>query len=192
MAPHAQWNEITDQVIEVIQALSWRDRSLSDVAIYGDSAGASLAAGAVLKMRDNRLGMPAAIVLRSPWSDITNTGDTYSTLQQADPLLYYPRNLAHSAEAYAKPQDQKSPYVSPVYGNFTKGFPPTLIQVGTKEIFLSNAVRQYQALDNAKIDVKLDVYEGMWHLFAAFNWNLSESQLARKKMAAFLKAYLEI
>ena len=191
LAPQSQWNEITDQVIEVIQALSWKDRSLSNIAIYGDSAGGSLAAGAVLKMRDNRLGMPAAVVLRSPWSDIADKGDTYSTLQQADPLLYYPLNLARSADAYAAKPDQKNPYVSPVYGNYTKGFPPTLIQVGTKEIFLSNAVRHYQALDNARIDVKLDPYEGMWHLFAAFNWNLPESKLARSKMAAFLKVHLE-
>ena len=191
LAPQSQWNEISDQVLDVIQALTCKDYSLSDIAIYGDSAGGSLAAGSVLKMRDQRLGMPAAVVLRSPWSDITNKGDTYSTLQHADPLLYYPLNLAHCADAYASRDDHRNPYVSPVYGNYTKGFPPTLIQVGTKEIFLSNAVRHYQALDDARIDVKFDPYEGMWHLFATFNWNLPESKLARKKMADFLKVHLK-
>jgi monoterpene epsilon-lactone hydrolase len=104
--------------------------------------------------------------------------------------LYYPGNLKHCAEAYATPADQQHPYVSPVYGDYTKGFPPTLIQAGTKEIFLSNAVRQYQALDNAGIPVKLDLYEGMWHIFQVFNHDLPESTLARKKVRAFLEQQL--
>jgi acetyl esterase/lipase len=141
-------------------------------------------------MRDRGMGMPAAVVLWSPWSDITNTGDTYATLADADPVLRYPGNLKNCADAYAEPKDQKNPYVSPVYGDYSKGFPPTLIQVGTKEIFLSNAVRLYQALDNADVSVKLDPYEGMYHVFQAFNWNLPESQLARKKVSAFLDQHL--
>jgi acetyl esterase/lipase len=76
--------------------------------------------------------------------------------------------------------------VSPVYGDYTQGFPPTLIQAGTKEIFLSNAVRQYQALDTAGIPVKLDLYEGMWHIFQVFTYDIPEARLARKKAAAFL------
>ena len=156
------------------------------MAVYGESAGGGLAAGAVLKMRDQGLGMPAAVVLWSPWSDITETGDSYATLKEADPLLYYPGNLKHCADAYAAPADQKHPYVSPVYGDYSRGFPPTLIQAGTKEIFLSNAVRHYQALDIAGIPVKLDLYEGMWHIFQVFNHDLPESKMARKKVKAFL------
>ncbi|MDA0833367.1 MAG: alpha/beta hydrolase fold domain-containing protein [Planctomycetota bacterium] len=186
LAPHAKWEEVTDQVLAVIQALRDEGRELNEIAIYGESAGGGLAAGAVLKMRDQGLGMPAAVVLWSPWSDITETGDTYATLQGADPLLYYPENLKHCADAYADPQDQKHPYVSPVYGDYSKGFPPTLIQAGTKEIFLSNAVRHYQALDTAGIEVKLDLYEGMWHIFQVFHYDIPESKLARKKVRLFL------
>ena len=186
VAPHAKWNEITDQVIEVIKALILEGHSLDKIAIYGDSAGGGLASGVVLKMRNQGLGMPGAVVLWSPWSDITDKGDSYKTLAEADPVLYYPDNLKNCADAYAAPKDQKNPYVSPVYGDYSKGYPPTLIQVGTKEIFLSNAVRQYQALDTAGIPVKLDPYEGMYHVFQAFNWNLPESILARKKMKTFI------
>ena len=102
----------------------------------------------------------------------------------------FPGNLKNCADAYAVRKDQKNSYVSPVYGDYSKGYPPTLIQCGTKEIFLSNAVRHYQALDNAGISVKLDPYEGMYHVFQAFNWNLPESKLARKKVAAFLDQHL--
>jgi acetyl esterase/lipase len=190
LAPHAKWQEVTSQVVTVVQALVKEGHSLKQIAIYGESAGGGLAAAAVLKMRDQGLGMPAAVVLWSPWSDITDSGDTYATLQDADPLLYYPGNLKNCAAAYAAPADQRNPYVSPVYGNFTKGFPPTLIQAGTKEIFLSNAVRHYQALDQAGIPVKLDLYEGMWHIFQVFNYDLPESKLARKKVRGFLEERL--
>jgi monoterpene epsilon-lactone hydrolase len=191
LAPHAKWDEITDQVISVIQALVKDGHPLANIAIYGDSAGGGLAAGAVLKMRDKGLGLPAAVVLWSPWSDITETGDTYSTLKNVDPLLSYSAALSNSADAYAAKKDQKNPYVSPVYGDYSKGFPPTLIQVGTKEIFLSNAVRLYQALDRAGIKVKLDPYEGMWHVFIAADSDLPESILARNKMKTFLESQLK-
>jgi acetyl esterase/lipase len=174
----------------VIEALIKEGHSLQEIAIYGESAGGGMAAAAVLKMRDQRLGMPAAVVLWSPWSDITDSGDTYTTLQEADPLLYYPGNLKHCADAYAAPAEQRHPYVSPVYADYSKGFPPTLIQVGTREIFLSNAVRQYQAMDQAGIPVKLDPYEGMWHIFQVFTYEIPEAKVARQKVRAFLDQYV--
>lgn len=190
LAPVGKWEQVTDEVVTVIQALIEEGHPLSEIAVYGESAGGGLAAGTVLKLRDKGLGMPAAVVLWSPWADITENGDTYTTLQQADPLLYYPDNLKHCADAYADPKDQKHPYVSPVYGDYSKGFPPTLIQAGTKEIFVSNAVRQYQAIDTAGIPAKLDLYEGMWHIFQVFNYDIPESKLARKKVKAFLAEHV--
>jgi acetyl esterase/lipase len=190
LAPHAKWQRTTDQVVAVMRALVAEGISLENMAIYGESAGGGLAAGAVLKMRDQGHGIPAAVVLWSPWSDITETGDSYMTLKDADPLLFYPGNLAHCAAAYADPADQKHPYVSPVYGDYSKGFPPTLIQAGTREIFLSNAVRQYQALDTAGIPVRLDLYEGMWHIFQVFTHEIPEAKLARGKVRSFLDRQL--
>jgi acetyl esterase/lipase len=106
-------------------------------------------------------------------------------------LLIYEGSLENAADAYAEPEDQKHPYVSPIYGDYSSGFPPTLIQVGTQEIFLSNAVRHYRALDTAGVPVTIDPYEGMWHVFQAFNWNIPEADLAREKMAVFLKRELD-
>jgi len=190
VAPQAQWQQTTSEVVSVIRALLDEGYGPEDIAIYGDSAGGGLAAGSVLKARDEGLGQLAAVVLWSPWADITKNGDSYSTLADADPILIYDDWLENAAAAYAKPEDQKHPYVSPVYGDYSEGFPPTLIQVGTKEIFLSNAVRLYQALDQAGIEVKLDPYDGMWHVFPAFHWRLPESELARQKMAKFLRTHL--
>jgi monoterpene epsilon-lactone hydrolase len=94
-----------------------------DIAIYGDSAGGALAAGAALKMRDRGLGMPAAVVMWSPWADITERGDTYATLAHADPTVVYARYNKHAAGAYADPSEKRNPYVSPVYADFSGAFP---------------------------------------------------------------------
>ena len=165
LAPEARRNQITDQVVSVLVALQKQGYDLKNMAIIGDSAGGGLAAGSVLKMRDKGLGMPAAVILWSPWSDITETGDTYVTLKNADPIPDYPLLLKNAADAYADPRDQKNPYVSPVYGDYSKVYPPTLIQGGTKEIFLNDFVRHYRAIDNAGGTAVLDIYEGMPHVF---------------------------
>lgn len=191
LAPSSNWNQTTDEMISVIKALENQGYSLDDIAMYGDSAGGGLVAGSVLKMRDQGLGMPAALVLWSPWTDVTGVGDTYFTLSNADPFITNDsqRNMA---AAYADQPEQKHPYVSPVYGNFTSGFPPTLIQGGTKEMLLSDFVRLYQALDQADIPVKLDIYEGMPHVFQTFFFhNTTESNTAISKTNDFLKEYLD-
>ncbi len=190
LAPEAKWQEVTDQVLAVFEGLQEDGYSLRDLAIYGDSAGGGLAAAAVLKMRNRDLGMPAAVVLWSPWVDITDNGDTYATLKDAEPMYRYEEHLKPSADAYADPDDQKNPYVSPVYGDYSKGFPPTLIQGGTKEIFLSNFVRLYQTLDMAGQTVKLDLYEGMPHVFQVMLADSPESRTAIGKVGSFLKQHL--
>ena len=191
LAPLSKWNQTTGEVLSVIQALiEEQGYSIEDIAIYGDSAGGGLAAGSVLKMRDEGIGIPSALVLWSPWIDVTGKGDTYVTLENADPITSANLTLKNMADAYANPSDQENPYVSPVYGNFSKGFPPTLIQGGTKDILLSDFVRLYQAMDQAGIPVKLDVYEGMPHDFQYILLRTPESNLAISKMNDFLKEYL--
>jgi epsilon-lactone hydrolase len=190
VAPAGKWRQVTDEVLAVFAALPQEGVPLKEMAIYGDSAGGGLAAGAVLKMRDKGLGMPGAVVLWSPWADITDSGDTAVTLRHAEPTYLYDRHLKPAADAYADPKDQKHPYVSPVYGDFTKGFPPTLIQGGTKETFLSHFVRLYQAIDQAGGTAKLDLYEGMPHVFQPRLADAPEGKAALKKMAAFLKQHL--
>ena len=191
LAPLSKWNQTTSEVLSVIQALiQEQGYFVEDIAIYGDSAGGGLAAGSVLKMRDKGVGIPAAIALWSPWIDVTGKGDTYVTLENADPITSANLTLKNMADAYANPSDQENPYVSPVYGNFSKGFPPTLIQGGTKDILLSDFVRLYQAIDQAGIPVKLDIYEGMPHDFQYILLGTPESNLAISKMNDFLKEHL--
>lgn len=190
LAPHAKFNQMSDEVVAVIHALVQSGTRWEDLAIYGDSSGGGLAAATVLKMRDRKLGMPNSVVLVSPWLDVTNSGDTETTLHDADPNQLYEKHGKFAAAAFADPADQKNPYASPVYGDFSQGFPPTLIQGGLKETLLSGFVRLYQALDVAGVPVKLDLYEGMIHNFQDRIPDAPESILARRKMCEFLKGHL--
>lgn len=189
VAPHANWQQIQEQVMNVIKALLKEGYSMKDIAIYGDSAGGGLAISTVLNLRDAGMGMPAAIVLLSPWADISETGDSHETLKNADPTLSYEGLLKNSALAFADGLSLKDPRVSPLYADFRKGFPPALITEGTKCIFLSTSVRLYQALEIANQSVKLDMYEGMWHVFQ--QTPMPESQIAIRKAAEFINDHLE-
>ena len=150
------------------------------IGIFGDSAGGALTVSTVISARDAGLPMPAATVLLSPWSDITRTGDSYYTLEGIDPVLSYPLNLKQSAAAYAGKNNMKLPLISPVYADFSPGFPPTMIQVGTREIFLSNAARLQRALLDAGVDARLRLWEGMWHVFQYLPPVPREAEIASK------------
>jgi acetyl esterase/lipase len=193
VAPRGKWPKVTDEVLAVLAGLCKEGRRLKDIALYGESAGGGLAAGSVLKMRDKGLGLPAAIVLWSPWADITNRGDSAVTMRHFDPLYRYEKHLKNAADAYAPARDQKHPYVSPVYGDYSKGFPPTLIQGGTRELFLSHFVRLYRAIDGGGGTAVLDLYDGMPHVFQMRleMADAPETRAALKKMATFLKRHLE-
>ena len=141
-------------------------------------------------MRDLGMEMPAALVLWSPWADVNEIGDTYFTLRDAEVFYTYEGLMGPSAHAYADAKYHKHPYVSPVYADFTKGFPPTLIQGGTKEVLLSAYVRLYQAIDQAGHVVKLDVYEGMPHVFIGLLPETVECQTAMGKVSDWVSAHL--
>ena len=190
LAPTAKWPQITDEIIAVVKGLVDGGISMREIAIFGDSAGGNLAAAVTLKMRDKGFGLPAAVVTWSLVSDFYNTADTRVTLRDADPAFLYRQHIKNAMLAYADEKDWKNPYVSPVYGDFKKGFPPTLIQAGTREILLSDAVRFYQAIEAAGGSAKLDIYEGMPHVFQAQAPDAPESKLALAKMKEFLDQHL--
>jgi acetyl esterase/lipase len=187
-APFAKWQQIQEQVISVFKALLAEGYTMKDIALYGDSAGGGLATSTVLNLRDRGMGMPAAVVLWSPWVDLTNAGDSPHTLANTDPKLHYDPVLKNSAIAFADGLDLTDPRVSPLYADLSKGFSPVLITDGTKCIFLSTSVRLYQALETAGQQVKLDIYEGMWHVFQQNP--MPESEVAIKKSAGFIHQHL--
>ena len=131
------------------------------VAVVGPSAGGGLAASLVLKIRDEGLPMPAACVLATPEADLTESGDTFETNAEIDVILR--KRLSESIALYAGGHDLRDPYLSPVFADFSKGFPPTILLSGTRDLFLSNTVRLHRALRKAGIEAELHVWEAMPH-----------------------------
>jgi monoterpene epsilon-lactone hydrolase len=187
-APAADWKTIQSQVLAVLGALRRQGHAMKHIALIGDSAGGGLATSTVLNLRDQGLGMPGAVVLWSPWADLSNEGDTAVTLRDADPVLSYDLLLRNSALAFAGGVDLKDPRVSPLYADFGKGFAPTLIQEGTRTIFLSTSVRLYRKLDEAGQKPVIDMYEGMPHVFQ--DLPVPEAATAIRKSAEFIVSRL--
>jgi monoterpene epsilon-lactone hydrolase len=189
VAPQGQYRQVTDQVTAVYKALLAEGISPKRIGMFGGSAGGDIVAAAALKIRDQRLPQPAALLLQSPATDLTGAGDTRITLSEADPALR-PGTVQPGIDAYAAPADQKDPYASPVYGDFTKGYPPTLIQGGTKEFLLSDFVRLHRKIRAAGGDSRLEIYEGMPHGFSDLMVNTPEGREAKAEAVAFWKLHL--
>jgi monoterpene epsilon-lactone hydrolase len=131
------------------------------ILIGGSSAGGNLAAAATLMIRDGGLPLPAAVILLTPEIDLTEAGDTFRTNALLDVVLK--GGLPTCNAAYAAGHDLTDPYVSPLFGDFTKGFPPTFIQSGTRDLFLSNSVLMHRKLRKAGVEAELHVWEAMPH-----------------------------
>lgn len=131
------------------------------IVVGGGSAGGNLAAALMLRARDEGLPLPAALVLLTPEVDLTESGDSFATNLGIDPVLR--TKLTQSIALYADGHDLADPYVSPLFGDFTPPFPPTFVQAGTRDLFLSNAVRLHRKLRAAGVDAELHVFEAMPH-----------------------------
>jgi epsilon-lactone hydrolase len=91
--------------------------------------------------------------------DLTESGDSFQTVLGIDPVL---RPLMHVNRLYANGHDLAHPYLSPLFGDVT-GFPPTFLQTGTRDLFLSNTVRMHRKLRAAGVEAELHVFEAMPH-----------------------------
>ncbi|ADP82079.1 alpha/beta hydrolase [Pseudofrankia inefficax] len=137
------------------------ERRPEEVVIGGSSAGGNLAAACVLKGRDEGLPLPAAAVLNTPCTDLTESSDSWWTNEGVDTVL---RGVfAPAFELYAGGHDLKIPYISVVYADLTQGFPPTILTTGTRDKLLSDTVRFHRALLRAGVEAELHVWEAMGH-----------------------------
>jgi monoterpene epsilon-lactone hydrolase len=128
--------------------------------VDGGSAGGNLAAALMLRARAVGLPMPRALMLFTPEVDLTESGDTFDTNEGVDYVLL--NRLTDSIALYANGHDLRDPFLSPLFGDLS-GFPPTFLQAGTRDLFLSNTVRMHRALRAADVDAELHVWEAMPH-----------------------------
>ena len=134
-----------------------------EIVVGGVSAGGTLSAALILRARDEGLPMPAAAVLLTPGTDLTQSGDTFHTNSGVDTVIT--SSDPSALLLYAGGHDLRDPYVSPVFGDMPKGFPPTLLASGTRDLLLSDTVRMHRALRAAGVPAELHVLEAAPHGF---------------------------
>src|SRR5271168_4800921 len=156
------------------------------IVIAGDSAGGGLTIALLLAIRDGGLPMPAGAVPISPWTDLEGTGDSIGT-RAAQDVMVTQDSLAASAKQYYGSHDPKDPLVSPVHANF-RGLPPMLIHVGDAEILLDDATRVATRAKAAGVDVEIEVWDDMPHVWHVFAKILPEGQQAIDKIGKFVIA----
>ncbi len=157
------------------------DHRPGEIVFSGASAGGNLAAAALLRARAEGLPMPAGAILRTPELDLTESGDSFHTLMGLDVVL--PASLMEVNRLYAGGADLADPYLSPLFGDVS-GFPPTWLQAGTRDIFLSNTVRMHRKLRAAGVRADLHVWEAMPH--GGFGGAAPEDREVSAEMATFV------
>ena len=141
-------------------------------------------------LRESGDDLPAALIAISPVTDLAMTGETYRTKALVDPILG--SGLPQDAFALYTNHgatDPRNPLVSPLYANL-QGFPPTLLQVGTQEVLLSDSTRMAERLKAAGVEVTLEIWPGMFHAFTAGSDVIPEVQLARQHVVRFIRHHL--
>jgi acetyl esterase/lipase len=155
------------------------------IAIAGDSAGGGLAAATCLALYARGLPAPAALIMLSPWTDLTASGESYASRAAADPIHQRPMILATARTYLGEAAEPRAPLASPLFGDL-RGLPPTLIQAGDRETVLDDSTRFAAAASTAGILVQLEVYDNMIHVFQQFAEDLPEAQRAIDSIGRFL------
>lgn len=182
LAPEYPYPAAMEDAVKVWDYLMLQGYGARDVVVAGDSAGGNLALVLVRRLQQQGRGLPKGLVLLSPWADLTSSGESHALKREVDPVVNeaYLRQMVHN---YAEGRDLKNPLLSPLFGDFS-GFPPTYIQVGENEILLSDSIQLHQKLDEARVMTKLDIFDGMWHVFQMMK--MRQTTEAMDQIARFL------
>lgn len=157
------------------------------IVIAGDSAGGGLTIAALVALRDAGAPLPTAGVCLSPWTDLEGTGASVTTKAHVDPLVQ-PDRLLQLAAWYLGGAHPRTPLAAPLYADL-RGLPPLLVQVGTAEILLDDATRLADRAKAAGVEVTLEAWEDMIHVWQLFAPMLQEGQRAIDGIGAFVRTH---
>lgn len=166
LAPEHPYPAAVEDALQAWDHLMLLGYGAQDIILAGDSAGGNLALVLCLRLRGAGRRLPGGLVLFSPWTDMTMSGPSYGERAAIDPMLTA-NYIDAVRRAYAPGEDFSHPELSPLFGDLS-GFPRTLVQVGNHEILFSDAQRLAEALRRQNVPARLEVSEGMWHVFQMF------------------------
>ena len=187
LAPESPAPAALEDVLTVWDHLMHLGYGAKQILVAGDSAGGNLALGLGLKLKEQGRMLPKGFVLFSPWTNLTLKGESIAKKAELDPILSY-EYLQEARVAYVPNGANdatifEDPFVSPLFGDY-KHFPPVYIQVGSNEVLLNDSTDLKKHLTSQKVDVKLDLYKGMWHVFQMTNMKIANE--AVDKAAQFM------
>jgi epsilon-lactone hydrolase len=159
----------------------------SRICVVGDSAGGGLALSMVIAIRDAGTPLPAAVVAIGPVTDLAKEGASMKERAHLDPIVTYESSLAHARRYVGAQGNLKHPLASPLYADL-HGLPPVLILVGTHEALFDDSSRFAAKAAEAGVQVQLDVWEEMIHVWPFFADILPEGRQAIEKMGAYIRA----
>ncbi len=155
----------------------------SQICYAGDSAGGGLAISSVLAIREKGLPLPAGIFCISPWLDLTLSGDSITENENVDPILSA-AILNKYVDYYIGQYQANDPLISPLFADL-RSLPPILIQTGRNEILLDDSVRFMENAKKAEVDITMDIYDEMFHVFQLFSF-LPATQECLKQVSRFV------
>jgi len=188
LAPEHPYPAAVDDALAVYEALLRGGTAPSDIAFAGESAGGGLAVVTLVNARDHGLPLPAAAFIMSPYADLTLAGTTMETKREADPL-FTPQALRARVADYTSGQDAALGLISPIFADLS-GLPPLIIQAGTHEVLLDDAIRLARQAATADVEVILDITPGVPHVFQAYSAILDEAAAALDRAGQLLSARL--
>jgi epsilon-lactone hydrolase len=184
LAPEHPYPAAVEDARAVYEGLLGAGIDPAQIALAGESAGGGLAVATLLALRAAGIPLPAGGLLMSPYVDLTLSGDSLTEKEAVDPVLT-PTGLRIRIPDYVAEADAADPLISPVFGDLT-GLPPLLIQVGSHEILLSDALRLAGRAATADVQITLEVTPGVPHVFQGFAGLLDEAGAALDRASAFL------
>src|SRR3954453_1728515 len=188
LAPEHPYPAAVDDALAAYQALLDSGIAPSDIAFAGESAGGGLAIATLVNVRDHGLPLPATALVMSPYADLTLAGTTMETKREVDPLLS--RELLQPRVAdYTAGQDAALALISPVFADLS-GLPPLIIQAGSHEVLLDDAVRLAQQAATADVNVTLEITPRVPHVFQGYSAMLDEGAAALDRAGLLLLAHL--
>ncbi|MGV8998132.1 MAG: alpha/beta hydrolase [Parvibaculaceae bacterium] len=160
----------------------------SSIIVGGDSAGGNLTLALALRLKDEGIALPAALVCLSPATDMTYSGGSATSNAKAD-TFFVPEIMNTVEQHYFPGQDPKNPYLSPLFGDVA-GLPPTLFQVGSTEILRDDSVRLAEKMKAAGVITDLQVWPKVWHVWHVMADQLPEGEAAIRDIVTFVKKHL--
>src|SRR5689334_3822236 len=188
LAPEHPHPAAVDDALAAYQALLRDGTAPSDIVFAGESAGGGLAVATLVNARDHGLPLPAAAFAMSPYADLTLSGATMDTKRAADPLMSR-ELLRPRVRDYTAGQDPALGLISPIFAGLS-GLPPLIIQAGSHEVLLDDAVRLARQAATADVAVTLDITPAVPHVFQTFYPILDEAAAALDRAGQLLSAHL--